>query len=209
MASTAGKLDICNMALGFIGSRCIASLAENTPEAVQCALFWDRARRAALEDYPWNFATRRERLAEKPMPEGWAGQWRHCYALPDLCLRALGVAAPGSSGGAPGGAAGAHESFCLKGDGQGLVLLTNAGRAWLEGIFDTPDVSLWSELFVMVMARKLACLIAIPLLKNNPQKLQELEQLYRLALPKAAGRDASEGRERARPDAWLQARGTW
>ncbi|MCH5278080.1 MAG: hypothetical protein J1E80_09675 [Desulfovibrionaceae bacterium] len=183
------------MALGFIGSRGIASLTENTPEAVQCGLFWDRARRAALEDYPWNFATRRARLAEKPLPEAWAGEWRHCYALPDLCLRALRVGRGGP--------------FRLRGDGQGAFILSDEGQAWLEGVFDTPDVSLWSELFVMAMARRLACLIAIPLLKNNPGKLQELEQLYRMALPKATGQDAAEGREAPNRDAWLQARRAW
>lgn len=199
MSSTAGKLDICNMALGFIGSRTIASLGENTPEAVQCSLFWNRARRAALQDYPWNFATRRVRLAEKPLPAAWAGQWRHCYALPDLCLKALGTGGPGGPG-AP---------FRLRGDGQGLFILCDEAGAWLDGVFDTPDVSLWSELFVMAMARRLACLIAIPLLKNNPQKLRELEELYRMALPKATGQDASEERQAPEHDAWLQARGTW
>ena len=48
MPSTASKLDIFNMALGFIGTRTIASANENTPEAIQCGLYWDRARRSAL-----------------------------------------------------------------------------------------------------------------------------------------------------------------
>lgn len=199
MSSTAGKLDIVNMALGFIGSRSIASLEENTPEAVQCGLFWNRARRAALQDYPWNFATRRVVLAERPLPEAWAGRWRHCYAPPDLCLRVLRVL----------GAGDAAAPFLLRGDGRGLFILSDEAEALLEGVFDTPDVSLWSELFVMAMARRLACLIAVPLLKNNPEKLRELEQLYRLALPKATAQDAAEGREKAKGDAWLQARGTW
>lgn len=56
MASTAGKLDIYNMALGFAGQRTIASPSENTPEAIQCELYWDRARRSALQDFPYNFA---------------------------------------------------------------------------------------------------------------------------------------------------------
>ena len=50
MASTAAKLDIYNMALGFVGARTVASPRENTPEAVQCELYWDRARRAALQE---------------------------------------------------------------------------------------------------------------------------------------------------------------
>ena len=83
MASTAAKLDIYNMALGFVGARTVASPRENTPEAVQCELYWDRARRAALQDYPYNFACRRARLASKALPEAYAGEWRFCYGLPD------------------------------------------------------------------------------------------------------------------------------
>ena len=51
------------MALGFIGTRAVAGPSERTPEAMQCALYWDRARRAALRDFPYPFAKRRIRLA--------------------------------------------------------------------------------------------------------------------------------------------------
>ena len=83
MPSTAGKLDIFNMALGFLGTRTIASENERTPEAIQCDLYWDRARRSALRDYPYRFAVRRVVLAEKTLPETYEGEWRHAYALPD------------------------------------------------------------------------------------------------------------------------------
>lgn len=65
----AAKLDIWNMALGFIGTRTVASESERTPEAVQCALFWDSARRTALRDYPWNFAQARAGWPKWPCPE--------------------------------------------------------------------------------------------------------------------------------------------
>lgn len=45
------------------------------------------------------------------------------------------------------------------------------------------------------------CLICAPLLKNNAGKVQELESLYRAALPDAMQSDASEREERAEPDA--------
>ena len=61
----------------------------------------------------------------------------------------------------------------------------------------------------MAMARKLAMLIAVPLLKNNQSKLQELAQLYQDALPRAEGQDASESRDRRKADPWLVAREWW
>ena len=202
MASTAGKLDIFNMALGFAGQRTIASTDENTPEAIQCALYWDRARRSALQDFPYNFAQRRVRLAAKALPEAYAGEWRFCYGLPEACLKLSGIYD------------GAHGAFSaqpyqLRNEGQEVIILANADQAWADCTVDVQDIRLWPELFVLAMARKLACLIAIPLLKNNPQKLQELEQLYQRALPRADAQDASEGRRSAPADSWLAARRTW
>ena len=201
MPSTAGKLDIFNMALGFLGTRTIASENERTPEAIQCVLYWDRARRSALRDYPYRFAVRRVVLAEKALPETYEGEWRHAYALPDQCLKVHSVH--------DGRERGPKKPFRLESDAEGLVLLCDVEQAMATCTFDVEDVSLWDENFVMAMARKLAMLIAVPLLKNNQSKLQELAQLYQDALPRAEGQDASESRDRRKADPWLVAREWW
>jgi hypothetical protein len=202
MASTASKIDIYNMALGFVGTRMIASPNESTPEAIQCDLYWDRARRTALRDYPYSFARKRVRLAEKALPDVYIGQWRRCYGLPDQVLKVHDVH-DGQYG------AVSRNSWRIENTGYELVILTRQDMAVADCTFDVEDTSLWDELFVMAMARKLACLIAIPLLKNNPSKLEELEQLYQMAVPKAEGHDASEREEVSRPDSWLTARRSW
>lgn len=65
------------------------------------------------------------------------------------------------------------------------------------------------DLFVGMMARKLASLICVPLLKNNTAKVQELEQLYRASLPKPMEANASERHEKPYRDTWIAARGGW
>ncbi|WP_298069419.1 hypothetical protein [uncultured Mailhella sp.] len=204
MAATVGKLDICNMALGFIGTRTIASPDERTPEAIQCGLYWDTARRAALRDFPYGFAQKRFVLAEKPMPEVYAREWRFCYGLPDGCLKLHRV-----HGGRAGSLGAGDAPFRIVEDGGRSVILCSVEQALADCSVDVEDVSLWDELFVLAMARRLAALIAVPLLKNNPGKVQELVQLYQQAVPQADGQDASEGRERRTADAWLLARGAW
>ena len=169
MPSTASKLDIFNMALGFIGTRTIASANENTPEAIQCGLYWDRARRSALRDYPYRFAVRRVVLAEKSLPAAYAEEWRHAYALPDGCLKVHAVH--------DGKEQGRKRPFRLESDTEGALLLCDVPRAMATCTFDVEEVTRWDELFVMSMARKLAALVAVPLLKNNAGKVQELEQL--------------------------------
>lgn len=202
MASTASRIDIYNMALGFVGTRTIASPNENTPEAIQCKLYWDVARRGALRDFPYSFARRRVRLAEKPLDDVYKAEWRYAYGLPDGCLKVHAVH-DGDSRKLHG------QAWRLESTGTEQVIYTRQELAVADCTFDVENIGLWDELFVLAMARKLAALICVPLLKNNQAKLQELEQLYQMAIPKADGQDASEREAEPRMDSWLAARSTW
>lgn len=202
MASTASKIDIFNMALGFIGTRTLASATERTTEAIQCSLYWDRARRSALRDYPYSFSTRRIVLAEKVKPAVYAYEWRYSYGLPDGCLK---VHAVHSSGQQPNN----RLAFRLEGDTEGHLLLCDISPASATCSFDIENITRWDELFVMAMARKLAALIAVPLLKNNPDKVRELQQLYQIAVPKSEGQSASEEVSKESIDSWLSMREVW
>lgn len=200
MASTASRIDIYNMALGFVGTRTIASPNEKTPEAIQCELYWDRARRSALRDFPYSFSQFRVQLAERSIPEVYKAEWEHAYGLPDGCLKVHAV---------HGGRLTGKNSWKLVSDSSGLMILSKNPVAMADCSIDVPNIMLWDELFVMAMARKLASLVCIPLLKNNPAKLEELETLYQMAIPKADGQDTSERETELRPDSWLEARGMW
>ena len=201
MASTAGRLDIYNMALGFVGTRTVSSPNEQTPEAIQCELYWDRARRAALRDFPYNFASRRALLASKTLPQAYSMQWAYAYALPANCLKVVHV----HDGNHP------NTPFrIVQTANNEVVILSNVANAYADYTVDVEDITLWDELFVLAMARKLAAMIATPLLKNNPQKQQQLEQLYQMSIPSLDGQDASEvelSRSVGNMSTWLMARG--
>ena len=202
MATLAGRITIYNMALGFIGTRTLASPNENTPEAIQCGLYWDVARRAALRDYPYRFALQRIQLGLlAKMPEVYDNQWKFAYSLPDSCLKVHSVYAERETD--------FKQNFQVESYEKGQLILTDLENAIALCTLDIDEISLWDDMFVTVMARKLACMIAIPLLKNNSQKLQELEQLYQAAVPRAQGHDASEQRQFQPLDSWLLARGEW
>lgn len=184
--------------LGFLGARSIAAEDENTPEALQCRLYWDSARRQALRDYPWAFAQRRAWLARVALPSGFEQEYRFAYALPEACLKAHEVRHEGLL----------PRPFCLARDpaGDATILLTSASRALLLYTEDVRHCHQFDDLFAHMLARKLACLLAAPLLKSNSQKIAELEQLYSASLPQARQSDASERRPLPLPDSWLQAR---
>ncbi len=195
---TISQISIWNRALGFLGTRSVASERENTPEALQCRLYWDSARRQVLRDFPWNFAQRRAWLARVPLPDGFAHEFRFAYALPDNCLKAHEVRHEGISA----------RPFCLARNeaGDASLLATDAARALLLYTEDVQSSRLFDDLFAHMLARKLASLIAVPLLKSNSKKISELEQLYAQSLPQARQAAASEQRSRQFPDAWLEAR---
>ena len=175
---TISQISIWNRALGFLGTRSVASERENTPEALQCRLYWDSARRQVLRDFPWNFAQCRAWLARLPLPEGFEREFRFAYALPDDCLKVHEVRHEGI----------APRPFSLAQNtadaaGSASFLATDAARALLLYTGDVRNSRLFDDLFAHMLARKLAALIAVPLLKNNSQKVSELEKLYAESLP--------------------------
>ncbi len=198
------KLGIWNMALGFIGTRTIASESEKTLEAVQCGIYWDSARRGALRDYPWGFAQRRAWLANVKLPNEYAHQYAYAYAVPDDMLHALRIYPSGRD---------LNDVDCgrfiivYNAESKQPIILTNTEQALLSYTADIEDSSIFDDLFAYMLARKLAALIAVALLKNNTAKVQELEQLYRAAIPNAIQASAREGFEQVNSDPWILARG--
>ncbi len=201
------KLSIWNMALGFIGTRSIAAENENNLETVQCALYWDSARRQALRDYPWNFASRRAWLAEVALPKGYEQQYSHAYAAPKDMLHALRIYPSGKDYEQHGDTESGRFIIIYSDEDKKPLILTNAAKALLAYTADIQDPSIFDDLFAHMLARKLAALIAVALLKNNSSKVSELEQLYRAAIPNAVQADAREGKEQEKSDTWLLARG--
>lgn len=198
------KIHIWNMALGFIGTRTVAAEDERAPEAIQCALFWDSARRQVLRDFPYNFAQRRQWLAPVPVPEGWELDWHFAYALPDGCVKAHTLYS-GRQGAGGQGARGCPFVLASSSKGENIVL-SNAAPALLCYTADITDVNRFDDSFIALVARKLASLLALPLLKNNSARAQELEESYRACLPAAAQAAASEGYKANPYDTWLSAR---
>lgn len=64
MAAENTKTSICNLALTHIKQRTIMSVADQSEQARKCILFYDKARRAALRQCDWNFATAQLKLAK-------------------------------------------------------------------------------------------------------------------------------------------------
>lgn len=87
----ATEVDICNMALAYLGDRATLS-SINPPEgsdhADHCARFYPIARAQILSEFPWAFASKRARLAR--LATEVAGGL-NSFALPQDCLKLISV----------------------------------------------------------------------------------------------------------------------
>ena len=200
VSSDKTMLSIFNMALGYIGSKSVSSINENVPEAVQCNLYWDRARRGALRDYPYRFAQRRFKLILRTLPDEYSGEWRYCYSMPAEALKVTRVHK---------GDEGQHfEHYTVANDANGTFILCNMSPAFATCTVDVEDMNRWDELFFDVMARKLAFYIAPSLQKDKSASwMRDLDVFYAEAIPHGEGQSGSEGRDsKLAMDTWLAAR---
>lgn len=195
----ASKISIINMALGWLGAPPIAALTEKRPEAIYASQYYDSALEQTLRDHRWNFAQRRRRLAALDVPDGYQGIYENAYALPVDCLHAHTVLDA------------AENTFpfivALAEDGGSKIVLTNVASAYLAYTALVTVPELYDPNFVRAMSRRLAADIAVPILKNNAQKVQEAETLYDRELTRAKLADYREGKPEEEEDvSWIQAR---
>lgn len=175
-------VNICNMALGQLGSYRIESLLEATPQAQACSLYYEISRDAALRDYPWNFATDRVSLSQLTETNS---EWDYVYAYPADCISALYIVNPYTADLidfeiATVGALGAR------------VILSDQESAELVYTALVTDPNRFDPLFIEALMYSLALKLCQPLKADRALK-QDLANLYVATIENARGKDAREG----------------
>ena len=208
MAATS-EVEICNLALTRIGHNMISALSENTKAGQLCNLHYARSRNAVLRAHPWNFAIKRATLALSATTPNHEFGYQH--ALPVDCLKVLRTSweVEGSIGtaiyGYPGIMGYANEVTPYRIEGR--FLLCNEDTARIEYIAEITDTAQFDELFVDVLAQRLAAEIAMAL-TDNQAAAQTMREIYTSKLSEARSTDAQEGTPRAVLDqsGWIVAR---
>lgn len=201
----ASVVEICNMALSRIGNaQRIDSLAEQSAQAEQCALFYEQTRDWVLRDMPWPFATKFVALAEvavNPDPVH-----AHSYAFPPDCLfarRIVSQAIPGQYWPL------AYEGFDLprmpaipfrvvQGESARLIA-TSVSPAGLEYTARVEDPGFFDPIFVSALAYKLGVEIA-PALAREPGIADRMEAAYRGVVASAFAQGMNEGQGMRMPE---------
>lgn len=209
MAATS-EVEICNLGLTRVGHSMISSLAENTKAATLCNLHYARCRNLLLRHHPWNFAVKRATLALSATTPNHEFTYQH--ALPTDCLKVIRTSwetSEGVSGASVYGFPGVHgyASDTVPYRIEGRFLLCNEDTAKIEYIAEITDVTQFDELFVDVLAQRIAAEVAMAL-TDNAAATKSAWDIYSAKLADAVATDAQEGTPRDVVDTsgWIGAR---
>lgn len=200
---------ICNMALSHLGDAATVSSIdppEGSAQAEHCARFYPQARDALLSAHPWNFATRRERLALLDRKDS---VWTHRYALPVDTLAVLSVLPAARMDDYEQGGRVLPQEYQIEREGGVPVLLTDTPDAVIRYISTAADPMIYPAAFVDAFAWKLAGMLAGPLLKGErgAAETKRCEEMFGYHFAHARQLDARARRIRIRHTVpWLEAR---
>ena len=178
-------VDICNMALAYLGDRATVTSIdppEGSPQADHCARFYPIALGQILRAGSWSFATVRKplsRVTDVPKEANFA------YAYPSDCIELLSVHDEGGS----------HiREYSVGRSGDALVLLTRVPVGWVVySTSETPAEVLPSDL-ADALAHLLASKLAGAMLTgaSGAQMAEEHLKIYLTLLKDVMQRDAKQ-----------------
>lgn len=211
----ASEVDICNLALGYLGdSATVSSLhpAEGSAQADHCRKFYPMARDELLEMHAWGFSTKRATLAL--LGSSWP-EWQYCYAAPNDAVNFLAVLPPDatddySTGNSVGNVSYTPQSYSVEaGDDGSTVVYTNQVDAVLRYTAMVTDPTQFSPLFTGALAWLLASKLAGPLLKgeSGAAAAKSCYKMFRVLFGQASVSDANQRRIQPQQHvAWMTGR---
>lgn len=183
------EVDICNLALNFLGKGIIKSLSENTELARTCKLHYDRYRRILLKDYSWEFAERTMKLEPVDDFDDNVKGWNYVYRYPDDCLQVLKIYDVDDRRKDD-----KREKFFVQAVDYRLgtkVICCNLENAFMDYVSNEEDCNYFSEEFVEALAHYLAYGMAQALTGSEAKAQTELQYMQN-ALYQAKLRTARE-----------------
>lgn len=182
MAEYATSVDIANKALQHLGAPLIATLADNSKNAVQMNFAYDKCRQAELRAHVWQFSIAYSTLAAaSPATQAFQnGSVRNRYTLPSNYVRmaqqdphTAGVSNQNVTAGLQ------WSDYAI----EGTILLTAASSVILRYASDVSTVSLFDALFDEALAARIA-FDTCEVITQNLQKRSQMASIYgeRIAL---------------------------
>lgn len=185
---------IANWALKKLGAGRIESLTQDHPNARSINAVYSPVRDAELRRYDWNFAIRRDSIAEDSADALWGG-WNR-YTLPNDYVRLLRDDESGAS-----------VDWKIESDTTGrYILTTTASPLKIRYVAAVTDPNQFDALFAEALAAKLALECCEEITQSSSKK-DRAQYDYDQAIAEAKRVGAIEKQAQEAPeDPWLQAR---
>lgn len=208
-------VEICNLAIGWLGGDLIISLDDPSVEAKLCKANYELLRDAVIEEREWTFAVSRlepAALLNEPLYG-----FDKAFQIPPEVIRVLqvsragevidGALIEGSFLSATRGGTGTGRETRIEWDREGdKILANNSARIFARVLIRIEDTTKFPPAFSQALAARLAMELAIPI--TNSRALQsDMASLYAEKMRLAAASDGLQGRsQRVRADAFTVVR---
>lgn len=200
MPDALSETDLVNVALRLIGANAITSLDDGSNEANVAQDLYEELRNDLLRSHPWNFATKRQKLAQLSSASGY--EFDYAYPYPSDWLRTIAV----------------HDNDAGTGtflyrtgqiDGQACIV-TDSEDVWLTYVAQVTDPNIMDVSFRKALELALAQELAIPIAGSNTLE-DQLRKKAERQIAKARSIDGLGEFPRQRPrGSWASARqGGW
>jgi hypothetical protein len=191
----ASEIDICNLALGQLGSHTITSFADGTTESSLCATNYPIVRDAVLEARDWTFCTFETQLIEVVSPPNPPPEFSHGYAMPTECLLIRYCFLPVAIG--QGEQQFSHATSEQRQQRPpwnrfGDLCWSSTSTLWARWLKRVTDTSQYTTNFIQTLATRLAFELAMPLTNKVEVQAQKAKE-YEGKIKEASGRDGSQG----------------
>lgn len=180
---------ICNKALAHLGEDPITSLDDPSKKAELCRLQYPSLRDAVIEARMWRFALIRAVSSTADIPEvrnddpdypQWGDGFVH--AFPTNMLQVFRAYRDTTADKVP-------AQWTREGD----YIVSESDYLYLWGVRRVTDTNKFSNLFIEVLAARLAADLAVPI-THNRTLMADMWQLYNDKMSEAAVRDGQQGR---------------
>lgn len=185
----ASKVDIINRALTKLNAKRITSINDGTKNSVEAKSVWDGILDEVLASFPWNFSTRRVKLAQLATDPVYGYDFQFRIPSEPKVLRVWEAVTDAER---------PTKGYVIEGDDEGQVLLTNLNVIYIKYSSRVIDTERFSPWMVECMATRLASELAYAI--TGKPKLEEKYMAQYLFKIQIAGVNEGQQGEDYQPD---------
>jgi len=192
-----GETDVVNKALRLIGASPITSLTDGSTSANAADDIYTELRDELLRSHPWNFATKRQKLAQSSTDPTF--EFDHAYPLPSDWLRTISVHDNDAGHGT--------ILFRMEIIGTQRAIITSSDEVYLRYVYGVTDPNIMTSDFRAAFESALARDLAIPLASSRTLR-DDMGRQHARDMAKARSNDAMGAHPELRPrGSWAASRG--